>query len=453
MRRLVSLVSGAVIAAALLIVPTVPAAAADTDTAPVATGTWSGTVTDAVNKIPTRGEHTSGYDRSKFRHWIDADGDCQDTRAEVLVDESTTATSGGCVIRTGTWTSYYDGVTTKTASTLDIDHMVPLAEAWRSGAHTWSAELRKRFANDLSPRSLVAVTASTNRSKGDRDPASWMPQRNQCRYAKDWTATKIRWGLTADQAEKNKLRSLGSRCGGTFSVNIANAGSGGGGGGGSDSVPVYRFWSPKFDNAHFYTVNLGEARGLHAGDRNWTYEGLDFRVWRVNSGQCQDGSKPTHRFWSSKFASHFFTTNKAEADDVRKNDPNWKYEGVAFCTTGSKDSTKPVHRFWSPKFGKHFYTANEGEARGLRHNDPNWNYEGIAWRSPKAGTSVPEPNDGVKPNGNTCPAGYPIKGNQSSSGEWIYHVPGGAYYDRTNPEECFATERDARDAGYRKSQR
>lgn len=438
MRRVASLFFGAVLAAALLVVPAAPATAA---------GTWSGTVTDAVRHLPVQAEHDRGYDRGKFQHWIDADGDCQDTRAEVLVDESKTSARGGCTIRTGKWTSYYDGVTTTTAGDLDIDHMVPLAEAWRSGAHAWNAKLREKFANDLGTgRSLVAVTASTNRSKSDRDPASWMPAQNQCRYAKDWTATKIRWGLSVNQAEKNKLRNLGNRCGGSFSVKIANASSGNSS---ADSVPVYRFWSSKFDNAHFYTVSLKEARSLHSRDKNWAYEGLDFRVWKVQSSKCADGTKPTHRFWSS----HFYTTSKAEADDVRANDRNWKYEGVAFCTTGSKADTKPVHRFWSPKFGKHFYTANAGEAKGLRQGDPNWNYEGIAWRSPKSGASVDEPSDGVKPDGNTCPAGYPIKGNQSSSGERIYHVPGGSYYDRTNPEECFATEGDARKAGYRASQR
>lgn len=219
----------------------------------------------------------------------------------------------------------------------------------------------------------------------------------------------------------------------------------------SGSQPVYRFWSSKFNNAHFYTVSLSEAQSLHSTDRNWAYEGLDFRVWPVANGKCQPGTTPTHRFWSSKFGSHFFTTSSDEAQNVRASDRNWSYEGVAFCTTESKADTKPVYRFWSAKFGKHFYTANGSEASNLRWNDPDWKFEGVAWRSPNSGRSVQEPTAPREPYGYSCPAGYPIKGNHSSSGEWIYHVPGGAYYDRTKPEECFATERDARAAGYRAS--
>ena len=101
-----------------------------------------------------------GYDRDKFRHWTDADGDCQDTRDEVLRAESLIATSG-CDITEGEWRSYYDGVTTEDPSDLDIDHMVPLAEAWDSGAKQWTKKTRERFANDLGDRrSLVAVTAA-----------------------------------------------------------------------------------------------------------------------------------------------------------------------------------------------------------------------------------------------------------------------------------------------------
>src|SRR5699024_261440 len=100
----------------------------------------------------------------------------------------------------------------------------------------------------------------------------------------------------------------------------------GGGGGGTanprDSVAVHRFWSAKFDNAHFYTLNDAEANTLRRTDRNWTYEGRDFRAWPVSNGSCRAGTIAVHRFWSSKFASHFFTTNQAEMRDVRANDRN-----------------------------------------------------------------------------------------------------------------------------------
>jgi hypothetical protein len=67
-----------------------------------------------------------------------------------------------------------------------IDHVVPLAEAWRSGAAAWNADQRERFANDLVDPQLIAVSASSNRSKGDQDPAEWKPPRRVtwCLYSR-----------------------------------------------------------------------------------------------------------------------------------------------------------------------------------------------------------------------------------------------------------------------------
>lgn len=157
------------------------------------------------------------YDRAAFVHWIDADGDGCDTRAEVLVAESTTppARATGCSI-TGTWTSYYDDTTTTDASSLDVDHVVPLAEAWRSGASGWNLAQRKAFANDLDfAPSLVAVTASANRSKADQDPSSWLPPAAdaRCRYTTEWVQTKYRWHLTVDPVERDALAAQSAGCG------------------------------------------------------------------------------------------------------------------------------------------------------------------------------------------------------------------------------------------------
>jgi uncharacterized protein DUF1524/excalibur calcium-binding domain-containing protein len=159
----------------------------------------------AVKQLPVARETRRGYDRDKFRHWVDADGDCRDTRDEVLADESLTAVSG-CDVQQGRWRSYYDGVVVRDSSAFDVDHLVPLAEAWDSGAKRWTAGTRRAFANDLGDaRSLVAVTASSNRSKSDQDPADWLPALDRCRYVREWTAVKIRWSLSVNRTEKRVL--------------------------------------------------------------------------------------------------------------------------------------------------------------------------------------------------------------------------------------------------------
>jgi len=166
----------------------------------------------AIRHLPVARETRAGYDRDKFHHWIDADGDCQDTRDEVLAAESLVAVSG-CDIQEGKWFSYYDHATTTDSTSFDIDHLVALAEAWDSGAKKWSDDTRERYANDLGDgRALVAVSASSNRSKGDQDPAEWLPQYGRCRYLRAWVAVKIRWSLKVDSGERAALQSLGSGC-------------------------------------------------------------------------------------------------------------------------------------------------------------------------------------------------------------------------------------------------
>lgn len=154
-------------------------------------------------------EVRTGYDRDKFNHWTDADSDGCNTRYEVLIAEASVEppVGSGCVLSGGRWFSYYDAVRTGEPSTFDVDHLVPLAEAWDSGARRWNADTRKRFANDLGDkRALVAVTASSNRSKSDQDPADWMPRRAvRCRYVREWVAVKTRWRLTVNRPERRAL--------------------------------------------------------------------------------------------------------------------------------------------------------------------------------------------------------------------------------------------------------
>ncbi|CAN2220183.1 Excalibur calcium-binding domain containing protein [Candidatus Nanopelagicaceae bacterium] len=160
-------------------------------------------------------DQLSGYERSLFKHWIDADKDRCDTRKEVLIQEAVSLPklSSGCSFTGGKWISQYDNLATTDYSTLDIDHMVPLSEAWRSGAWKWTPAQREAFANDLTdPRALIAVTASLNRQKGDQDPSTWMPPENKCLYVSNWIAIKVRYSLTVDSAEANALTSLVATC-------------------------------------------------------------------------------------------------------------------------------------------------------------------------------------------------------------------------------------------------
>jgi len=160
-------------------------------------------------------DQLSGYERTLFNHWIDADKDRCDTRKEVLIQEAVVAPklSSGCVFNGGKWISPYDGLATTDYSTLDIDHLVPLSEAWRSGAWKWSPAQREAFANDLTdPRALVAVTASLNRQKSDQDPSTWLPPENKCSYVSNWIAIKVRYSLTVDSAEASTLTSLIASC-------------------------------------------------------------------------------------------------------------------------------------------------------------------------------------------------------------------------------------------------
>jgi len=184
--------------------------------APAATAADTTDARKLVSKLKVTSEKSATkYQRSKFKHWIDADRNGCDTRREVLIAEARkrVKVGKGCWVTKGRWTSYFDNKKHTRASSLDIDHLVPLAEAWRLGASTWNASTRQAFANDLKyGPSLVAVTASVNRSKGDKDPASWLPHKNKCRYVSEWVGVKYRWTLSVDKQEKKAIARTLSNC-------------------------------------------------------------------------------------------------------------------------------------------------------------------------------------------------------------------------------------------------
>jgi Protein of unknown function (DUF1524) len=155
----------------------------------------------------------AGYSREKFPHWDSTGSNC-DVRDSVLKRDGTKVKLSGCNVVAGTWKSLYDGVTLDSPTKVDIDHMVPLANAWRSGAAKWTTADREKFANDLKDPQLVAVSASSNRSKGDQDPSTWKPKQTDawCVYATKWIAVKTVWKLTVTTAEKSALNDMLEKC-------------------------------------------------------------------------------------------------------------------------------------------------------------------------------------------------------------------------------------------------
>jgi hypothetical protein len=112
------------------------------------------------------------------------------------------------------WRSVYDGVIVTVRSQVQIDHILPPANAWRSGASRWTRERRVRFANDLRDPQLIAVSAVSNRTKCDSGPEEWKPPRQRvwCLYARWWVDVKAVWRLTVTGDEKRALRSMLGTC-------------------------------------------------------------------------------------------------------------------------------------------------------------------------------------------------------------------------------------------------
>ncbi|KAL2021724.1 hypothetical protein VTK56DRAFT_6667 [Thermocarpiscus australiensis] len=154
------------------------------------------------------------YDRDLFPTWSTVSGACN-TREYVLKrDGSNVVTNDACTAVSGSWFSPYDGATWTAASDVDIDHMVPLKNAWISGANTWSTAKRTQFANDINNPQLWAVTDNVNQEKGDKSPDQWKPPLTSfyCTYSRSWVAVKSAYGLSITSAEKSALTSMLNTC-------------------------------------------------------------------------------------------------------------------------------------------------------------------------------------------------------------------------------------------------
>ncbi len=208
-RRIGVLASAAALAAltSLLNAPTAQAAP-PTPMSASAARAYLATVT------PKTEGSTSGYSRDLFPHWSTVSGSCNTRETVLKRDGVNVVQDSSCAAVSGSWYSEYDGATWTAASDLDIDHVVPLAEAWRSGANSWTTSKRQQFANDLTRPQLIAVTDNVNQAKGDLDPGKWLPSRTsyRCTYARMWVNVKQYYGLSMDSGEKTALVNVLNGC-------------------------------------------------------------------------------------------------------------------------------------------------------------------------------------------------------------------------------------------------
>ena len=156
------------------------------------------------------------YNRKDWPHWIDADGDCQNTRQELLIATSRKPVqfkdSRHCTVISGEWYGVYTGKIFTKASDVDIDHIVPLAHAHRHGADKWTKAQRRTFANDF--ENLLVVSDSINKSKSDQAPHEWLPPLKSywCVYGKRWERIKDKYKLWYSKQERITLNKLAETC-------------------------------------------------------------------------------------------------------------------------------------------------------------------------------------------------------------------------------------------------
>lgn len=163
----------------------------------------------------------AGYSREEFPHWAadgtgfgweEPDGSC-DVRDDALVrDGRGVEVDEECSITAGRWLDPFTGTTLTDSGDVDIDHIVPLANAWRSGASDWNEGQREAYAND--PGVLLSVDDGANQIKGDKGPEAWLPPNAEyhCEYARRWISIKHDWNLTVNPQEKSALQELLQGC-------------------------------------------------------------------------------------------------------------------------------------------------------------------------------------------------------------------------------------------------
>ena len=158
----------------------------------------------------------SAYDRNDWKHWEDFDGDCQNTRHELLIVSSivpvTFTNAQACTVSSGIWLGPYTGQVFTMASDVDIDHIIPLKYANDHGGARWSPLLKKVFAND--PDNILVTEDNANQSKGAKGPSEYMPPRQeyQCEYIRRWRFLLSKYELRADAADVAAIRNIDRSC-------------------------------------------------------------------------------------------------------------------------------------------------------------------------------------------------------------------------------------------------
>jgi hypothetical protein len=162
----------------------------------------------------------SGYSREKFRHWSKASdfgwnppqASCDTREAALARDGQDVIVGSGCKVTSGTWYDPYTDQSYSNPQDLDIDHVVPLANAWRSGASSWDDKQRERYAN--APDVLLSVEDNANQEKGDKGPEAWKPPNKGewCDYAERWISIKAKYNLSVNEQEKAALEQMLGTC-------------------------------------------------------------------------------------------------------------------------------------------------------------------------------------------------------------------------------------------------
>ena len=171
-----------------------------------------------LDRLRVEAPHRAGYVREDWPHWLRYDGTCLNTREEVLRRQSlkpVRLSANGCDIVSGFWRDPYTGEEFTDPKRMDVDHMVPLEEAYASGGYRWNRDRRAAYANDVDgPHTLIAVSAAANRAKGDKGPEDWLPPQvsYRCQYVADWIGVKAHWQLSMDERERVTVGNILNAC-------------------------------------------------------------------------------------------------------------------------------------------------------------------------------------------------------------------------------------------------